>query len=86
MFGVEKGVATGVEPRPGKFEEAQRGTLFLDEIGDLSLPAQAKLLRRVLQERIVERVGGRRAIPVDVRRAGCHQQRAARRDQGRCLP
>jgi len=66
MFGVEKGVATGVEPRPGKFEEAQCGTLFLDEIGDLSLPAQAKLLR-VLQERIVERVGGRRAIPVDVR-------------------
>jgi transcriptional regulator with GAF, ATPase, and Fis domain len=66
MFGVEKGVATGVEARPGKFEDAQRGTLFLDEIGDLSLPAQAKLLR-VLQERVVERVGGRRAISIDVR-------------------
>jgi Nif-specific regulatory protein len=66
MFGVEKGVATGVEARAGKFEEANRGTLFLDEIGDLSMPAQAKLLR-VLQERIVERVGGRRAIPIDVR-------------------
>jgi Nif-specific regulatory protein len=66
MFGVEKGVATGVEPRAGKFEEAQRGTLFLDEIGDLSLAAQAKLLR-VLQERVVERVGGRKAVPIDVR-------------------
>jgi DNA-binding NtrC family response regulator len=59
-------VATGVDARAGKFEEAHRGTLFLDEIGDLSISAQAKLLR-VLQERIVERVGGRRAIPIDVR-------------------
>jgi Nif-specific regulatory protein len=66
MFGVEKGVATGVEPRAGRFEDAQRGTLFLDEIGDLGLAAQAKLLR-VLQERMVERVGGRRAVPIDVR-------------------
>jgi Nif-specific regulatory protein len=66
MFGIEKGVATGVEPRVGKFEAAHQGTLFLDEIGDLSLTAQAKLLR-ALQERVIERVGGRRAIPVDVR-------------------
>jgi len=66
LFGVEKGVATGVEPRPGKFEVANGGTLFLDEVGDLSLPTQAKLLR-VLQERVIERVGGRRTIPVDVR-------------------
>jgi Nif-specific regulatory protein len=66
LFGIEKGVATGVEPRMGKFEAAQHGTLFLDEVGDLSLTAQAKVLR-VLQERLVERVGGRRAIPVDVR-------------------
>jgi Nif-specific regulatory protein len=66
MFGVEKGVATGVESRAGKFEQADQGTLFLDELGDLSLAAQAKLLR-VLQERVVERVGGRRPIPVDVR-------------------
>jgi len=66
LFGIEKGVATGVEPRMGKFEAAHQGTLFLDEIGDLSLPAQAKLLR-VLQERLIERVGGRRVIPVDVR-------------------
>src|SRR6202022_520658 len=61
LFGIEKGVATGVEKRVGKIETANGGTLFLDEIGDMSLPAQAKLLR-VLQERKLERVGGRGAI------------------------
>jgi len=66
LFGIEKGVATGVNPRVGHFQRADGGTLFLDEIGDLSLTAQAKILR-VLQERVVERVGGRTAIPVDVR-------------------
>ncbi|MHC4953539.1 MAG: sigma-54-dependent Fis family transcriptional regulator [Planctomycetota bacterium] len=66
LFGVEKGVATGVDARPGKFEQANGGTLFLDEIGDLSAAAQAKILR-ALQERVVERVGGRQPIPVDVR-------------------
>jgi Nif-specific regulatory protein len=66
LFGIEKGVATGVDRRIGKFEAAQQGTLFLDEIGDLSLPAQAKILR-VLQERAVDRVGGRAPVPVDVR-------------------
>jgi Nif-specific regulatory protein len=66
LFGIEKGVATGVDRRPGKFEQANGGTLFLDEIGDLSLQSQAKILR-VLQERMVERVGGRQTIPVDVR-------------------
>jgi Nif-specific regulatory protein len=66
LFGIEKGVATGVERRIGKFESADGGTLFLDEIGDLSLTSQAKLLR-VLQERVIERVGGRKEIPVDVR-------------------
>ncbi len=66
LFGIERGVATGVEARIGKFEAAVDGTLFLDEIGDLSLSAQAKILR-VLQERVVERVGGRKAIPLDVR-------------------
>lgn len=66
LFGIEKGVATGVEARPGKFESAGAGTLLLDEIGDLSLPAQAKLLR-VLQERVVERVGGREPIAVRAR-------------------
>jgi DNA-binding NtrC family response regulator len=66
MFGIEKGVATGVEARVGKFEAADPGTLFLDEIGDLNLTCQAKLLR-ALQERVIERIGGRRTIPVDVR-------------------
>jgi Nif-specific regulatory protein len=66
LFGIERGVATGAERRIGKFEAAHGGTLFLDELGDLSASAQAALLR-VLQERVVERVGGRRAIPVDVR-------------------
>lgn len=66
LFGIEKGVATGVNSRVGHFQKADGGTLFLDEIGDLSLTAQAKILR-VLQERVVERVGGRAAIPVDVR-------------------
>ncbi len=66
LFGIERGVATGVERRVGKFESAEGGTLFLDEIGDLSLTAQAKLLR-VLQERVVEHVGGRKPIPVDAR-------------------
>jgi len=66
LFGIEKGVATGVERRAGKFELAHGGTLFLDEVGDLSLPAQAKVLR-ALQERVIERVGGRTPIRVDVR-------------------
>ncbi len=66
LFGIERGVATGVERRTGKFEVADGGTLFLDEVGDLSLAAQAKLLR-VLQERVIEHVGGRKMIPVDVR-------------------
>lgn len=66
LFGVEKGVATGVDRRAGKFESAQGGTIFLDEIGDLSLAAQAKILR-VLQDHVVERIGGRTNISVDVR-------------------
>ncbi len=66
LFGIEKGVATGVTARPGRFELANGGTLFLDEIGDLTPVLQAKLLR-VVQEREVERVGGRQQIRVDVR-------------------
>ena len=66
LFGIERGVATGVNQRIGQFEKASGGTLFLDEIGDLSMAAQAKILR-VLQERMVERVGGRGPVPVDVR-------------------
>ena len=66
LFGIERGVATGVEARAGKFEIANGGTVFLDEIGDIPVTLQAKLLR-VLQEREIEKLGGRRRIPVDVR-------------------
>jgi Nif-specific regulatory protein len=66
LFGIESGVATGVTERAGRFEQATGGTLFLDEIGDLGPAAQAKILR-ALQERVIERVGGRKTVPVDVR-------------------
>ena len=67
LFGYEKGAFTGaVKQTPGKIEVADKGTLFLDEIGDLPMPLQAKLLR-FLQERVIERIGGRSEIPVDVR-------------------
>jgi transcriptional regulator with GAF, ATPase, and Fis domain len=67
LFGHEKGSFTGAtERRPGKFELADGGTIFLDEIGELPLELQAKLLR-VLQERELERIGGRQVISVDVR-------------------
>ena len=67
LFGHEKGAFTGaVKTTIGKIEQADGGTLFLDEIGDVPLPLQVKLLR-FLQERVVERVGGRRAIAVDTR-------------------
>jgi two-component system nitrogen regulation response regulator GlnG len=67
LFGHERGAFTGaVEARTGRFREAQGGTLLLDEIGDLPLALQAKLLR-VLQERVVSPLGGRQAVPIDVR-------------------
>jgi len=67
LFGYERGAFTGaVKQTRGKIETADGGTLFLDEIGDMPLPLQAKLLR-FLQERVIERVGGRDLIPVDVR-------------------
>jgi transcriptional regulator with GAF, ATPase, and Fis domain/Tfp pilus assembly protein PilF len=66
FFGVEKGAATGVAARKGKFELARSGTVFLDEIGDMSPALQAKLLR-VLQEKSFERVGGAQSVEVDVR-------------------
>jgi DNA-binding NtrC family response regulator len=66
MFGIEKGVATGVEKRIGKIEQADGGSLFLDEIGDMPLTSQAKILR-VIESYELERVGGRKTIPVDIR-------------------
>jgi two-component system response regulator AtoC len=67
LFGHEKGAFTGAQSRkPGKFELAHGGTLFLDEVGSLRIELQAKLLR-ALQQREVERLGGTRTIPVDVR-------------------
>ena len=66
LFGIHKGIATGVAERKGKFEAADGGTLFLDEIGDMSPALQAKLLR-VLQDSLVERVGGHSSVKVDVR-------------------
>lgn len=67
LFGYEKGAFTGAaKTTPGKVESADGGTLFLDEIGDMPIGLQAKLLR-FLQERVVERVGGREEISVDVR-------------------
>ncbi|MHC0038104.1 sigma-54 interaction domain-containing protein [Pseudoneobacillus sp. C159] len=68
LFGYMEGAFTGAKKggKPGKFELANHGTIFLDEIGDMPLAMQAKLLR-VLQEKEIERVGGARTIPVDVR-------------------
>lgn len=67
LFGHEKGAFTGaIKTTEGKIEMANGGTLFLDEVGDIPLPLQVKLLR-FIQERVIERIGGRKAIPVDVR-------------------
>jgi two-component system NtrC family response regulator len=67
LFGYEKGAFTGASRQTrGKIEFAEGGTFFLDEVGDLSPALQAKILR-FLQERVVERIGGREEIPVDVR-------------------
>ena len=74
LFGYEKGAFTGATRQTiGKIEHAHKGTLFLDEIGDLPLSLQAKLLR-FLQERTVERLGGRNVIPVDIRVIGATNQ------------
>jgi two-component system response regulator AtoC len=84
LFGHEKGAFTGASARRiGHFEAASGGTLFLDEIGDLELPLQAKLLR-VLQERVVMRVGGSKPVPFDVRLVvATHRDLAAEARAGR---
>ncbi|MES2310393.1 MAG: sigma-54 dependent transcriptional regulator, partial [Verrucomicrobiota bacterium] len=67
LFGAEKGAYTGAHAkRIGRFEQAHGGTIFLDEVGEISLSTQAKLLR-VLQERKLQRIGGKEEIPIDVR-------------------
>lgn len=67
LFGHERGAFTGaIKDRPGRFETAEGGTIFLDDVDDVPLSVQVKLLR-VLQNRVIERLGGLRTIPVDVR-------------------
>ncbi|MBC7929168.1 MAG: sigma-54-dependent Fis family transcriptional regulator, partial [Rubrivivax sp.] len=67
LFGHERGAFTGAtERRPGKFELAMGGTIFLDEIGELPIGAQGKLLRAI-EEKVVDRIGGRAPVPVDIR-------------------
>jgi DNA-binding NtrC family response regulator len=66
LFGIEKGVATGVEARPGLLERGSGGTVFLDEVGDMAPETQAKVLR-VLENPVLYRVGGRSPVQVDVR-------------------
>ena len=84
LFGHEKGAFTGaVKQTIGKIESANRGTLFLDEIGDVPQPMQVKLLR-FLQNQVIERVGGRRSIQVDVRVVcATHQNLTQLIDEGR---
>jgi two-component system NtrC family response regulator len=84
LFGYEKGAFTGASKQTkGKIEYADGGTFFLDEVGDLPMPLQAKLLR-FLQERVVERLGGREEIPVDVRVVcATHQDLRRLIDEGR---
>jgi len=84
LFGHERGAFTGaVKARRGRFELAEGGTLFLDEIGDMPTAMQVKLLR-VLQERIVERVGGGKSTPIDIRViAATHCDLEARIKDGR---
>jgi Nif-specific regulatory protein len=66
LFGIEEGIATGVNKRIGIFEQAQNGTLFIDEIGEMSLQSQVKILR-ALEERKIRRVGGQRNIDISIR-------------------
>lgn len=84
LFGHEKGAFTGATKQTiGKIECAHSGTFFLDEVGDLPFPLQAKLLR-FLQERVIERIGGREEIPVDVRViCATHQDLSALIQQGK---
>ena len=86
LFGHEKGAFTSaVKQRKGKFEQATEGTLFLDEIGDMSLSAQAKVLR-ALQENMITRVGGEKPIKVDVRVVAATNKNTQRRNREKQFP
>ena len=86
LFGYEKGAFTGANGfKPGKFELAQNGTILLDEIGEMAPILQAKLLR-VLQEHEVDRVGGRKPVPIQVRAHRDHQQGSAAPDRAGTVP
>ena len=80
MFGIGKGIATGVVERKGKFQLAEGGTLFLDEIGDMPMPLQVKLLR-ALQEREIQPVGGP-TVPVDIRVVSATNSDLGKRREG----
>ena len=81
LFGHEKGAFTGaVYRRRGKFEQAAGGTLVLDEIGEMALPTQAKLLR-VLEEHVVDRLGSRASVPLEVRIIACSSRPLVRQAQ-----
>ena len=81
LFGAEKGAFTGADQaRAGRFEEASGGTLFLDEVGEIPAALQAKLLR-VLEERVVRRLGGARDLPVDVRLVAATNRDLARESE-----
>ena len=86
LFGHMKGAFTGaVADKPGRFEQANTGTIFLDEIGDMSLKTQAKVLR-VLQEQVMERVGGTQRIRVDVRVLAATNKELPAEIKGRPVP
>ncbi len=86
LFGIEKGVASGVDARIGRFEQANGGTIFLDEIGDMPLESQAKILH-VIENGTVERIGGRKTIPINVRIiAATHRDLAKACEQGMFRP
>src|SRR5258706_134254 len=85
LFGIEERTATGVRGRQGKFEHAEGGTLFLDEISDLSLSAQAKLLRAI-QDVAVERVGGHGSRPLHTRKRPPAEPSLSRHLGRRALP
>ena len=86
LFGHVRGAFTGaVADKPGRFEQANGGTIFLDEIADMSLKTQAKVLR-VLQEQVMERVGGTQRIKVDVRVLAATNKDLHGGDSRRALP